>query len=119
MTKGQDYFHGELKLDRRVEEEGDPGGKLLIGGEEHTGQWNAGKGFEGEGGVAEIQRFSTQLQTVAAKRALVTKVGAKATGVLTETLAKKYKDRKGGFLRIIKSKRRLSDGSKMAIIEFV
>jgi ribosomal protein L17 len=36
-----------------------------------------------------------------------------------ETLSKKYKDQKGGYLRITKTERRLSDGSKMAIIEFV
>jgi len=60
-----------------------------------------------------------KLQTVAARRAIAVKVGPKATKIVVDDLSKKYEDRKGGFLRIIKSKRRMSDGSKMAIIEFV
>ena len=38
---------------------------------------------------------------------------------LIKDIAPKYKERAGGYTRITKSKRRLSDGSKMAIIEFV
>jgi large subunit ribosomal protein L17 len=60
-----------------------------------------------------------KLQTVAARRAIGIKVGPKAAKIVVDTLAKDYADRKGGFLRIIKTKRRLSDGSQMAIIEFV
>lgn len=60
-----------------------------------------------------------KLQTLAAKRDLKVKVGLDATKVLTDTLSKKYEDRKGGYLRVTKSKTRLSDGSKMAIIEFI
>lgn len=58
-------------------------------------------------------------KTLANMRAITPLVGPKATKILVEDLAKKYADRKGGYTRIIKSKRRLSDGSKMAIIEFV
>ena len=61
----------------------------------------------------------SKLQTIAARRAVTIKVGPKATKVLFDDIAKKYEDRKGGFLRIIKAGRRLSDGSKMAIIEFI
>ena len=57
--------------------------------------------------------------TVAARRAINTKVGPRAGKILVDTLSKKYADRKGGYIRITKSKRRMSDGSKMAIIEFV
>jgi large subunit ribosomal protein L17 len=57
--------------------------------------------------------------TVAARRIIATKVGPKATKIVVDTLAKKYEDRKGGYTRIIKTKRRMSDGSSMAIIEFV
>lgn len=38
---------------------------------------------------------------------------------LFEEIAPRYKDRKGGYTRIIKLPRRLADGSPMAIIEFV
>jgi large subunit ribosomal protein L17 len=60
-----------------------------------------------------------KLQTIAARRALIAKIGPGATKTLMSEIFKKYEDRKGGFLRITKSKTRLSDGSKMAIIEFV
>lgn len=60
-----------------------------------------------------------KVQTVAARRAIGEKIGPRAAKILVDTLAKKYADRKGGYTRITKSKRRMSDGSKMAIIEFI
>ena len=39
--------------------------------------------------------------------------------MLVKDYAPKYADRKGGYLRIVKLPNRLSDGSEMAIIEFV
>lgn len=57
--------------------------------------------------------------TVAVRRVIGAKIGANASKILIDTLSKKYEDRKGGYTRITKSGRRLSDGSKMAIIEFV
>lgn len=58
-------------------------------------------------------------KTVANMRAIVEKVGAKAAKKLADEISKRYEKRSGGYTRIIKSGRRLSDGSKMAIIEFV
>jgi large subunit ribosomal protein L17 len=60
-----------------------------------------------------------KVQTVAVRRDLVAKIGKNASKILVEKLAKKYEDRRGGYTRIMKMKRRLSDGSKMAVIEFV
>lgn len=57
--------------------------------------------------------------TVPARRIIGTKVGPGAAKILVDTLSKKYADQKGGYTRIVKSKRRMSDGSKMAIIQFV
>jgi large subunit ribosomal protein L17 len=56
---------------------------------------------------------------LASKRVLTAKVGETGTRTLVETLAPKYKDRKGGYLRIIKLNDRKNDGAKMAQIEFV
>jgi large subunit ribosomal protein L17 len=58
-------------------------------------------------------------QDVATRRAISATIGPKAAKILVDTISKKYADRKGGFTRITKSKKRLSDGSRMAIIEFV
>lgn len=59
-------------------------------------------------------------KTLATQRILVSRLGAK-TGVkeLLDNLAPKYDKRSGGYTRIIKLPRRLSDGSAMAVIEFV
>ena len=57
-------------------------------------------------------------ETLPAQRSLMTKIGKDGTKKVFE-LSKKYKDRKGGYTRITKLPARLSDGSFMAVIEFV
>lgn len=52
-------------------------------------------------------------------RPVATKDGVSAGKHLFDTIAPKYKDRKGGYTRIIKSPSRLGDNTKMAIIELV
>lgn len=68
-----------------------------------------------------IEKLVTKAKTstLAVRRIVGAKIGANATKILIDTLAKKFEGRNGGYTRITKSKRRLSDGSKMAIIEFV
>lgn len=57
-------------------------------------------------------------QTVMARRELAAKIGPKATKLLVDDIAKKFEKVNGGYTRIVKNGRRMSDGSKMAIIEF-
>ncbi len=61
----------------------------------------------------------SKAQTVASRRSVSAKVGKEAAGLLAGALSKRYEDRKGGYTRVLKLKNRISDGSKMAIIEFV
>lgn len=46
-------------------------------------------------------------------------VNKKAEKKVTTELVEKYKDRKGGFTRILKTGRRKGDGAEMVQIEFV
>ncbi|MBI1975815.1 MAG: 50S ribosomal protein L17 [Candidatus Vogelbacteria bacterium] len=58
--------------------------------------------------------------TLASRRVLISRLGTEARAKrLAEMIAPRYKDRNGGYTRITKLQRRLSDGSKMAVIEFV
>lgn len=58
-------------------------------------------------------------ETLAARRLLISRVGDDAAKKIVVTLVPEYKERKGGYLRITKMVRRTSDGSPMAVIEFV
>jgi large subunit ribosomal protein L17 len=58
--------------------------------------------------------------TLASRRLVSARLGnTQGTKKVMGEIADKYKDRKGGYTRIVKLPRRMSDGSKMAIIELV
>lgn len=57
--------------------------------------------------------------TPASRRLLEARVGKIAGKIIATELGKKYEDRNGGYTRITKMVRRLSDGAPQAIIELV
>jgi len=57
-------------------------------------------------------------ETLAAKRQAVALYGSKAAQRLFGEIAPKFKDRHGGYTRIVPLGQRKSDGAPMAIIEF-
>ena len=58
---------------------------------------------------------------MATRRVIISKLSNRSKEVkkLFEIIAPKYIDKKGGYTRILKLGARKSDGSKMAIIEFI
>ena len=68
-----------------------------------------------------IEKFVTRAKkdNLANRRLLIAKLGQQTAKKLFEKIAPKYKDKNGGYTRIIKLSLRKSDASKMAIIEFV
>lgn len=57
--------------------------------------------------------------TLASKKSIISKIGKESADKLVKDIAPKYTGRAGGYTRITKLPARLSDGSLMAIIEFV
>lgn len=57
--------------------------------------------------------------TLASNRDLIALLGKVAAKKLVNDVAPRYKDRKGGYLRITKAGKRAVDASPRAIIEFV
>lgn len=78
-----------------------------------------------EAKAKEISRFSEKLITrakkgdLASRRLLAGFFSAKLAKKMIEDIGLRYKDRQGGYTRIIRLGRRKSDGAKMAIIELV
>lgn len=79
-----------------------------------------------EAKAKELRPFVERLVThgkkggVAAERLLISRIGGEAEAkMLLKEIAPRYKDRQGGYTRIVKLPRRLSDSSKMAQISFV
>jgi len=73
----------------------------------------------------EISSFSEKLITrakkgdLASRRTLLRYFSPDLTKKIINEIAPKYKERKGGYTRVIKTGPRLSDGAKMAVIELV
>lgn len=58
-------------------------------------------------------------QDLASRRELRSSIGEKATAKLFKEIAPSLSERRGGYIRIIRTGRRPSDGAAMAFIEFV
>lgn len=58
-------------------------------------------------------------ETVTSKRFISSILGTRATKKFVSEIIPKYKNRNGGFIRITKSRTRISDGSKQSLVEFV
>ena len=68
-----------------------------------------------------VEKLITKAKTggITATRLIGSQIGPASAKILVNTIALKYKDRKGGYLRITKLNDRKNDGAKLAQIEFV
>ena len=85
-----------------------------------------GKIITTEAKAKELRPFIEKMVTralkenIASRRLLVARLGSVVlVKKLIDEIAPKYKDRNGGYTRIVKINTRLGDASKQAIIEFV
>ena len=73
----------------------------------------------------ELHRIAEKMVTrarnadVASRRLLARQLGPKAIKTLVDDIAPRFADRPGGYTRVVKLGKRLSDSAPMAIIEFV
>jgi len=68
---------------------------------------------------AEKTITRAKLDNLSTKRLLLREFSPKIVQKIIKEIAPQYKDRKGGYTRVIKIGRRQLDGAKMAIIELV
>ncbi len=68
-----------------------------------------------------IEKFVTMAKkgTLAGRKLVISRLGEISAKKLFEKIGPKYKERNGGYTRIIKTGRRKNDASKTAFIEFV
>jgi len=68
-----------------------------------------------------VERLVTKAKVgdLGARRLVSSKIGPVAAKQMIEKIAPNFKDRNGGYTRIIKLETRKTDGAKMAQIEFV
>jgi len=57
-------------------------------------------------------------QNLNSRRQLQTKIGVKAVDKLIKEITPRFNETKGGYTRVIRLERRMSDGAPMAIVEF-
>lgn len=78
-----------------------------------------------EAKAKEIKPFVEKIITLAKKgtpaagRLIAQRITPKIVSKIMKDVAPKYKNRHGGYLRIVKTDIRRSDGAKMAVIELV
>jgi|SRR3989344_940461 len=68
--------------------------------------------------VDKLVSKAAKEDATASKRFILRYIGEKAANKLVSEVGPKFKDRKGGYTRVIKLGQRRSDGSPMALIEF-
>lgn len=69
--------------------------------------------------IAEKDITRAKKNDIASRRILLKTLNPKTVKKIIEEIAPKYKDRNGGYTRILKLGPRDSDGAKMAIIELI
>lgn len=69
--------------------------------------------------IVEKLVTSAKKETLASRREIARVLGRDLTKKLFSDVSPRYKDRPGGYTRIIRTRRRIADWAEMAILEFV